>query len=189
MKYINKKALEQISILFQKTTDELEKEIQNTSKEEWIGFALDIETPTYLKQVKKYGKSHTSGDEIFSFSIYMDNTCDFKNSNVIWNGQSYDYFPNPQIDYGDIHINMHENESYIAFDTNILADCLQTMVDFEDGQNIPFNFKVYICGEFVNEISFEQMKEIVDNFSKNQGNENAVSNLMESFKEEFDLLL
>ena len=57
MIYTNQKALEQISILFGKTTDELEKEIQSTSKEEWIGFSLDIETPTYLKQVKKYGKS------------------------------------------------------------------------------------------------------------------------------------
>lgn len=76
---------------------------------------------------------------------------------------------------------MNEEGEYITFDTSVLANELDFMICYEDNNDF-CKFEICFNNELVNTINFEQMKAIVDNFVKNQDNENAVENLIESFK-------
>ena len=177
MIYTGYEALQQIAELFNVSISELKTYSANTEAGSWLPLHIDIETPTYQSEVSQYGKENTSYDEVLSIGIYVDTTSDFQESDIEWNTQMYNMFPNVQIDYGELHPTMHKTGEYWCFDTSILIEMLNTMLDFESS-NCDFDFKIRLHGDLVNRLTYSSLKSIVENFIANENNQNAIKELI-----------
>lgn len=167
MIYTKTNAIQQLAKLFGVDSNKLRKDILNMQKEDWIEYSFTIMTPSNDKN---------NGDNCFSFSIYIDkveNVSISSNKYLIdFTGKPNKYFPNPQIDYGYIHINMNQYNEYIIFDTDIFSDILQKMIQYESKEiDQEFcDFYIFIQNSNIETITinFYDMKEIIDDFTKNK---------------------